>query len=293
MRLGGFLVPDPTLNATAEGQGPAFPVTGPGGVSGPGVIPPSQGLTKHDAMVQTIFLSREMLESLATNGGNFTVNKLEKSEDFSATKWNLGNATNTANAAQSPLGGKTASRLTEDGTAGVRHRNASDAVSVTAYELLAVSIYAKAETRTKVYLGVSDGGYGDFADVTFDLDTLQAIPGQLTGGLAIIGEPTIEDIGAGWLRLGIVVLNTNQPSRNVYYGLADADGNQVYTGDGASSALFWGAQLENKAVKVHAYKAIPTITGAVSTFQPDQLARFVRDFATEIMAVRGMDLSKK
>lgn len=284
-------MPDPTLNASAQGQGPAFPVTGPGGVSGPGVIPPSQGLTKHDALVQALFMNQPFLDALAANGGSFTTNIIEGSEDFSgAAGWTLDKATNTANVFLSPTNWLTGSRLTEDGTAAVRHRNASSVQPVTPYAPMAISIYAQPEARGIVYLGITDGGYGDFADLNFNLATKEVTAGQLTGGLTILGDPFIEDAPNGWTRIGLVVLNTNQPSRNLYYGLADADGNQVYDGDGASSAGFFGAQLENESSVIHTYKAIPTTAGGFQAFQGDFMARFVRDYATEVMGVRGQDL---
>lgn len=285
---------DPTLNADDFGGGPASPVTGPGGVSGAGVIKPSQGMTKEDALVQACFGNMALLEALTSSGGSFSKNVLEYSEDLSgAGGWTASEATVAINELLSPTSWMTGTTLTEN-SATARHRNSSGAVPVTPYAPLAVSIYALPQTRGIVYLGVSDGGYGDFADMNFNLETGEITAGQLTGGLEILETAKIETVAGGWKRLSLVVVNTNQPSRNVYYGLCDATGEQSYTGDNASFAAFWGAQLEDQSPMVGTYKAVPLgQSGSVATFTPDKTARFVRDFAAGVMAVRALDLRDK
>jgi hypothetical protein len=51
-------------------------------------------------------------------------------------------------------------------------------------------------------------------------------------------------VGSGWYRISVSETAANSVSRRFEISLADDSGATAYTGDGASRAFFWGAQLE-------------------------------------------------
>lgn len=177
------------------------------------------------------------------------------SEDFSNIYWTKNRSTVTVNSATSPDGTITADLLTEDSSNGTHEFISIPTVSIQAYSF---SIYAKANTRTKIQLVLagtpffSGGGNGE---ASFDL-SLGTVISAINGATGLI-----ENVGNGWYRCTINKSSTASGVGVLAVRLLDASANSSYTGNGTSSAYYWGAQLE---ASTYPTSYIPTTSATVT-----------------------------
>ena len=127
--------------------------------------------------------------------------------------------------------------MTEDSSNGTHEFISIPTVDIQTYSF---SIYAKANTRTKIQLvlaGAPFFGGGGNGEASFDLSSATVIS-------AINGATgTIQSVGNGWYRCTISKASTASGSGVLAVRLLDASANASYTGNGTSSAYYWGAQL--------------------------------------------------
>lgn len=289
---------DPTLNPDDPTGGPAAPLVGRGGVSGDsgGAMAPSQGMTKHDRLVEKVLTDFDLLGALTANGGSFTTNQVAFSEDMSLATglWTQTNATVSLNASLDPYGHLNGSKLVENSSAAAEHSNESSSFAVQAKACLSASVFCKAAERTVVYMGiVLAGGLGSVY-VTYDLANLRVLKVE-ESGVGLPGTARIVKDRRGWIRLSFVLANSSAAvAATMVLGLADETGDSTYDGDGSSGAFFFGAQVESPAAEAHTYKKKPLDQGKpVQDFPAQDLTRMARDYATEAMAMRVLDLSDR
>jgi hypothetical protein len=176
------------------------------------------------------------LGSTATTYNSTTVkNLLGFTEHFDNAAWTKSNATITSGFTDI-YGQPFAQKLVED-TANSMHRLlpgvAVPLLTGTAY---AYSVYAKAAERSicsvvnNVLLGA-----------TFDLATGQVT--SVTSGFTA----SIESVGNGWYRLGVVELSTININGRLSVALVSTGTTTTYTGDGTSGIYIFGAQLSDSA----------------------------------------------
>ncbi len=184
--------------------------------------------------------------------------------NFAAT-WTATRSTLTANAVASPDTTTDAASLVEDATATSTHvatQSVTKAASGIAY---ACSVYAKANTRTRVDVELQDGS-GNGVIAVFDL-----AGGQV--GVAASGEGTpfttlsqsISPAFNGFYRLAVMgtsnTATTIQCNHYLDSGSGTAAISNSYSGDGTSGAYLFGAQLE---AGTYPSPLIPTTTIAVA-----------------------------
>jgi hypothetical protein len=203
-----------------------------------------------------------------------TSNWCLQSQTLATAPWSPSNITLTNNAATAPDGTTTATSLIPNTTAGVNHFE-SQAVTITANEFLAASIFVKANGYTLLRLWVADvlAGTNGFK-VDLDLTTGLLSTAQAVGTGTYNGS-TVVALANGWYWVGLWgaignAATTAQVMALVYPNLAGAG--TPYAGNGTSGLYAWGAQLERNgtAVKSPPTSYIATTTGALGR-NPDTL----------------------
>jgi hypothetical protein len=157
-------------------------------------------------------------------------NVVTESSDFST--YSSQNITTLANNSTSPDGTINANKATPN-TANGQHRY-TPSYSVTSSTKYAASVFAKKDGYNKIRIteNATTGGYADF-----DL-----LNGQVLS-TSNVDSAKIEYYGNGWYRC-IMVETTGSTSFRFDIIVLDDDNNTSFVGDGTSSVLLWGAQLE-------------------------------------------------
>jgi hypothetical protein len=156
------------------------------------------------------------------------------SQDFDNAYWLKARASITANTSVAPDGTTTADTLVEDTT------NNSHPLYVTGYTATAnpytASVYVKASGRNKVRIQFAGTAFAGSPYANYDLVAVTAT--TFSGATSA----TITDAGNGWYRC-VLTATATAGSADLYFQPLDAANSASYTGSGAASLLFWGAQL--------------------------------------------------
>ena len=197
-------------------------------------------------------------------------NLLLQSQDFTTT-WSVvaGNATVTSNTSTAPDGTSTADTLTEDSALGFHLCFQNSTVS----GVITLSIFAKLGSGTRfLTIGVNNST-SNYGSATFDLSSGTSTQTQAAGTYSS-ASATITAVSQGFYRctftvttdttsvIRVALNNTGTPTAsNRGFGAG-------YTGDGTSSLILWGAQLEQRSA-VTAYTPTTTqpITNYISVLQ--------------------------
>jgi hypothetical protein len=195
-------------------------------------------------------------------------NLLLQSQDFTTT-WSVSgtNATVTANTTVAPDGTTTADTLTEDSATGIH----ACFQGFVASGVVTISVFAKLGSGARfLTIGVNRDATHT-ASATFDLSLGTNTQTQANGGIYASPSATITAVAQGFYRCTFTI--TTDTVAQVRIGLNDtgtpATNNRGlgvgYTGDGTSSLILWGAQLEQRSA-VTAYTA--TTTQPITNYIP-------------------------
>jgi hypothetical protein len=205
-------------------------------------------------------------ESLGLLVEEARTNLLLRSEEFDNAYWSKANATITADSIAAPTGATTADLLIETAATG-QHRVYRGITGTTNTNPHTVSFFAKANTRTRVYVGLAEGTtFSRQGNAVFDLSTGTIV--NATGGSsgATGGAATIQNFGNGWYRCTYtLIFGGTDTTVFTDINLVNTGTTISYTGDGTSGIYLWGAQLEAGSFPT---SYIPT-TGAAATRAAD------------------------
>ena len=235
----------------------------------------SQIITFTRASTGTYFDSAGVLQTAAINDPRFDYNPstlvaqgllieeartnlVTRSEEFNDAAWTKTNSSITANATTAPSGTATADKLIEALDVSQVHQVAQTGVTVVSLATYTVSVFVKADTRTRVRIAFIAGGGGVTADANLTAGTIGAAT-AFSGGTAVASS--IQAINNGWYRISVAGSGAAGTSGELRVELLDASGNRQYNGDGTSGLFLWGAQLEAGAF---ATSYIPTTTTALT-----------------------------
>jgi hypothetical protein len=161
----------------------------------------------------------------------------------------------TLNATVAPDGQATADLLTENSSTS-EHRLETAAISWVANTTYTVTIWAKANGRTRFdFFAVGGANFSGGRQANFNLST----------GTVISTDGSVASITAfsnGWYRARMTLTTSASPSSSsVFIRMNSNTDNFNYAGDGTSGIFFWGAQLEAGAFPT---SYIPTTTATVT-----------------------------
>ena len=146
------------------------------------------------------------------------------------------NATIITNSVSSPDGSNTASKITEDSTAGVQHRTYISQTVESGKTFTYVG-YLKANGRTIAQLSTT--GAGASAGVEFNLTG----SGTATTRSGSPSNASITQIGTDWYKCSFQVSSTSSALLYTQIVMCDAANSTVYDGDGTSGVYAWGFNL--------------------------------------------------
>jgi hypothetical protein len=174
---------------------------------------------------------------VATVSPRWRTNIVQRSEEFDNAYWSKSGVTVSADAAADPDGDVTADEVIED-TGSAQHRLTRSVTLVNGQTYVLSARVRRGAGSRHAQLGAT--GTAAFIRVYFDLTT-----GQV--GTQTAGTGAIEDLGGGWYRISAVGVCDTDGANLVFLANANATtfGSETYTGDGASSIYWSGAQLEN------------------------------------------------
>jgi len=166
------------------------------------------------------------------------------SEDFSASGLNPGispanSVTITSNAALAPDGTNTATKLVAASATGNTGHLIFKIVSVDNDTDAVGSVFVKSAGQRWAYLQLANTGYVSTKNTYADLEN-----GVL--GASSDSSATIEDYGNGWYRISLKNTTDSDGGADVIgIGIAEDDGDPIFTGDDTNGIFVWGLQQEN------------------------------------------------
>jgi hypothetical protein len=173
-------------------------------------------------------------------------NLLTYSQEFDNAAWSKTFTDATANSTTAPDGTGTADTLEEDSSTDI-HRAAQ---SFAAYGSVTLSIFAKAGSGSRYLTIAVNNSASNYASATFDLSA-GANTQTLVNGTYSSQSATITASTNGFYRCSLTV--TTDSISQVLIGLSATStfsnfsrGFDSYTGDGTSSIILWGAQVEQR-----------------------------------------------
>jgi hypothetical protein len=188
-------------------------------------------------------------------------NLLTYSEQLDNAVWTKTSASISANSVAAPDGATTADTITVSGASG----NANQAVTITAGNLITVSVHFKQLTSSHGRIRISDGT--NQVAAWFNLASGTVGTASAGAGTCIYSAHSMEALPGGWYRCQITVTTATSTAFTTFISCAAADNTESANAD---SVYAWGAQAESASNSSAASSYAPT-TGSTATRNGDAL----------------------
>ena len=240
-------MPTPSLNLTAKD----------------GVTPPQMSVTRASTATYTdkngvvkTSLANQLRHDYDFSKMSIVTNYCLYSDQIDNAIWNKFGSSCTSNSTYAPDGTLTADLITEDTT--TAGHGIQQSWTIYPNQTYTLSMYVKANGRTKIEIDPWGNNYNDFVQYIFDL-TNGTYVYNAKGGASVPYGASIISVGNGWYRISVSSMIsttiTTGAGANIYlYTGASAS----YTGNGTSGIYFWGVQFERGVTKPSIY--VPTTT---------------------------------
>ena len=186
------------------------------------------------------YYARSYIDEVSQNRNAINKNLLTWSQDFTQSDWSKVNGF-MQTGFLAPNETLTAQKFTE--SAGTIYRQFYRGVSSALYnQVYTISCYYKPSGRFRFNMGYGNqAGLGPDRTVQVNLNT-----NTITTSDSTIIDRGIIPVNDGWYRVYATFITPGSGFLTVgtIVGLLDSDGQFVFTGDGSSGILMWGAQLE-------------------------------------------------
>ena len=166
------------------------------------------------------------------------------SEEFDNGAYAQQNISVAANNVLAPDGATSAETVTENSAASTQHRF-SRSLAINAGQVMTLSCFVKRGTGTRHFqLGLSGGGL--VARAYFDL-------GSGTVGYTASATATITSQANGFYRVSLTATTDTTLTHSIFFAMTNNTtlSSETYTGDGTSSLVIWGAQLNVGALQAY------------------------------------------
>jgi len=192
-------------------------------------------------------------------------NIIKQSESFDdGTVWGTDNfgLTITANGIESPTGTRAAADILVEANTNTTHNRYQSVGLLSTTSRYTFSVFVKADTVTRIQLGLGYAGIGGGGTALFNLSS-----GTVISTTASVSDPgtnlssAIVPYPNGWYRCSFTVTPTRGDL--IYYAgitLINSSNQSIYQGNTANRLFAWGAQLETGST---ASDYIPNFTGFV------------------------------
>ena len=191
-------------------------------------------------------------------------NLLLQSQTFDNASWIMTAVTRSANTSVAPDGTTTADTVTEDSTNSPHILNQVPSLGAGTYTM---SVFAKIGTGSRFLTIGFNSSASNYAIATFNLSTGENTQTLILGYTSV--SATITASAEGYYRCTLTATANSISDVRVGFATtgthaANSRGFESYTGDGTSSLVIWGAQLEQRS-SVTAYNV--TTTQPITRYQ--------------------------
>ena len=185
-----------------------------------------------------------LIEEARTNSVNY-------STDFSVSAWTKGGVSVQADNIVAPDGSLYNDNTIRENSSNTEHLIYNGNTTVGTNDTFTMSVFAKnGAISPRRYLGLRNNSLSSGAMAVFDPQEGTVVDTNASGNYSVVST-SIEDVGNGWYRCAVVMSDGGDGYREMRIQMVNSAtptytsiSSVTYTGDGVSTLIIWGAQME-------------------------------------------------